>query len=104
MRGSKGWDAHEGQNCSYSRHGGAPSIIEDYYCKSYEVKGPDGVWKDADFIQIDASGAVNIRSPISDPVAIRYGWSDYPIVNLYSEEGFPTPPFQMEVSVSNMLV
>jgi len=104
MHGSKGWNAHEGQNCSYSRHGGAPSLIEDYYCKSYEVKGPDGAWQDADFIQIDASGAVNIRSPISDPVAIRYGWSDYPIVNLYSEEGFPTPPFQMEVSVSNMLV
>merc|ERR1711881_652294 len=44
MRGSKGWDVHEGQNCSYSRHGGAPRSLEEFYCRSYEVQGPRGAW------------------------------------------------------------
>jgi len=105
MRGSKGWDVHEGQNCSYARHGGAPRAIEEFYCRSYEVQGPSGAWQEAEFTQIDTNGAVHIRSPIAKPVAIRYGWSDYPIVNLYNKEGFPTPPFQMEISsISNILV
>jgi len=36
LHGSEGWDVHEGQNCSYSRHGEVPRVIPDYFCKGFE--------------------------------------------------------------------
>merc|ERR1711920_1132949 len=104
MNSGQVWDVHEGQNCSYARHGGEPRPIPEYYCKGFEVQGSDGVWSDAEFVDAELSGKlpmighVEINSPVESPVAIRYGWSDYPLVNLYNQEGFPAPPFQMQIS------
>jgi len=104
LRGSAGWDVHEGQNCSYSRHGGVPRSIADYYCKGFEVQASDGLWQDALTVEMDAAGALHVLSPVGSPERIRYGWSDYPIVSLYNKEGFPTPPFQLNVSASEVTV
>merc|ERR1711879_680924 len=69
MRGSAGWDIHVGQNCSFSQHGGNPKPLLPYLCKSYEVQGADGLWRDAEFSHLDPSGAVVVSSPIAEPVS-----------------------------------
>jgi hypothetical protein len=33
---------------------------------------------------------------VSDPVAVRYGWSTFPLCNLYSKEGLPASPFRSD--------
>jgi sialate O-acetylesterase len=33
---------------------------------------------------------------ISDPVAVRYGWSTFPLCNLYNKEGLPASPFRSD--------
>jgi sialate O-acetylesterase len=40
---------------------------------------------------------VLVRSPLApEPVAVRYGWTDYPIVNLFNREGLPATPFRTD--------
>jgi sialate O-acetylesterase len=33
---------------------------------------------------------------VEKPVAIRYGWADYPVVNLVNEAGLPASPFRTD--------
>ena len=34
---------------------------------------------------------------VSDPVAVRYGWSNAPVdINLYNKDGFPASPFRTD--------
>jgi len=40
---------------------------------------------------------VIVWSPqVLNPVAVRYGWADYPVVNLYNKEGLPASPFRTD--------
>ena len=38
------------------------------------------------------------RGKVSDPVAVRYAWENYPICNLYNREGLPAVPFRTDDS------
>jgi len=104
MRRSAGWKVREGQNCSYARHGDIPRQIAAFYCKNFEVQAADGSWQDAIYKGINGAGQIEILHTVNSPVRVRYGWSDYPIVNLYNVEGFPTPPFQMDISSVQIMV
>jgi len=33
---------------------------------------------------------------VEKPVAVRYGWADYPVVNLFNHEGLPASPFRTD--------
>lgn len=33
---------------------------------------------------------------VSEPVAVRYGWADNPVINLYSRNGLPVTPFRTD--------
>ena len=40
---------------------------------------------------------VVLSSPeVPEPVAVRYGWSDFPIVNLFNKDGLPASPFRTD--------
>jgi sialate O-acetylesterase len=40
---------------------------------------------------------VIVSSPqVAKPVAVRYGWADYPVVNLWNKAGFPATPFRTD--------
>lgn len=40
---------------------------------------------------------VEVSSPnVSAPVAVRYGWADFPKVNLFNKEGLPASPFRTD--------
>ena len=42
---------------------------------------------------------VVVSSPsVEKPAAVRYGWSDFPVVNLKNKEGLPASPFRTDAS------
>jgi sialate O-acetylesterase len=50
-------------------------------------------WAEA---EIDGSRVI-VRNPLTpNPVAVRYGWADYPVVNLFNREGLPATPFRTD--------
>jgi sialate O-acetylesterase len=56
--------------------------------------------KDRKFVPAQAAiegGKVVVWSPeVRHPAAVRYGWADYPVVNLYNMEGLPASPFRTD--------
>ena len=38
-----------------------------------------------------------VSSPsVAEPAAVRYGWSDFPVVNLWNKNGLPATPFRTD--------
>ena len=49
------------------------------------------------YIRRFAGKTVVVKSPqVPKPVAVRYGWSDFPVVNLYNSAGLPASPFRTD--------
>jgi sialate O-acetylesterase len=62
----------------------------------FAVCGPDGryVWAGA---EIKGLNEVLVHSPqVPYPKAVRYGWGNYPVVNLYNKAGLPASPFRTD--------
>jgi sialate O-acetylesterase len=51
------------------------------------------VWADA---EIRGDKVIVSSISIPNPVAVRYGWSDYPVVNLFNRAGLPASPFRTD--------
>lgn len=64
--------------------------------KGFAVCGEDQkfVWANA---QIVGANTVVVHSPkVTNPVAVRYAWEDYPVCNLYNKEELPAVPFRTD--------
>jgi sialate O-acetylesterase len=66
------------------------------YLRGFEIAGPDGKFYYAHaFIQ--GHQIVVSSDSVSNPIAVRYGWSNSPDdINLYNVEGFPASPFRTD--------
>ncbi len=64
--------------------------------KSFEIAGADQQFKPAE-ATIKEDKLIVFSSTISQPVAVRYAWSDNPEeANLFNKEGFPASPFRTD--------
>lgn len=64
--------------------------------RGFTVAGEDRTFHNAR-AKIVAPGKVEVWSDeVSDPVAVRYGWADNPVVNLYARNGLPATPFRTD--------
>jgi sialate O-acetylesterase len=63
--------------------------------KGFAICGPDKkfVWADA---EIKGDKVVVSSSQVTEPVAVRYGWADFPIVNLWNKADLPASPFRTD--------
>ena len=63
--------------------------------KGFAVCGEDQkfFWADA---EIDDDKVIVSSPHVAKPVAVRYGWADYPVVNLWNREGLPASPFRTD--------
>jgi len=62
----------------------------------FAVAGEDRKWHWAK-ADIRAGNQVVVASPnVPKPVAVRFGWSDYPVVNLTDSHGLPASPFRTD--------
>ena len=61
----------------------------------FQIAGADHIWHWAD---AEISGnTVRVSSPaVPHPVAVRYGWADNPVCNLFNSEGLPAWPFRTD--------
>ena len=63
--------------------------------RGFAVCGEDRkfVWATAEIV----GDKVVVSSPqVAKPVAVRYGWADFPVVNLWNREGLPASPFRTD--------
>jgi sialate O-acetylesterase len=45
---------------------------------------------------IEGDTVVVSSSQVDKPVAVRYGWADYPVANLWNRDGLPASPFRTD--------
>jgi sialate O-acetylesterase len=76
-------------------HVGKGLEARDGELKGFAICGEDKkfVWAKADI----AGKTVVVSSPdVPKPVAVRYGWADCPVVNLWNKDGLPASPFRTD--------
>ena len=76
-------------------HVGSGLEARDGELKGFAICGVDKkfVWAKA---EIEGNKVVVSSPSVSRPVAVRYGWSDYPVVNLWNKDGLPASPFRTD--------
>lgn len=48
-------------------------------------------------VQLRTNNTIAVSHPaVPDPVAVRYGWADYPVGNLWNSGGLPASPFRTD--------
>jgi sialate O-acetylesterase len=84
-------------NTAVIRFDHAQSGLEsrDGELKGFAIAGEDRrfVWAKA---TIDGDKVIVSSPEVSKPVAVRFGWADYPVVNLWNKEGLPASPFRTD--------
>ncbi|MHC4087760.1 MAG: sialate O-acetylesterase [Planctomycetota bacterium] len=75
--------------------GGGLTAGEGEPLKGFAVAGADHkfVWADA---KIEGDTVVISSDKVSEPAAVRYGWANNPVCNLYNKEGLPASPFRTD--------
>lgn len=76
--------------------GGLETIGGEAPLAGFSICGTNGVfaWAGA---EIRGQDQVVVRSPdVPEPVAVRYGWADYPVVNLGNKTGLLASPFRTD--------
>jgi sialate O-acetylesterase len=75
-------------------------VLDKYHLGAAELRGFAVCGGDRKFVWAHAEivgDTVVVSSPeVSDPVAVRYAWSDFPLCNLYNVEGLPAVPFRTD--------
>lgn len=61
----------------------------------FTIAGEDQVFYNADAVLVGNKVIVK-ASQVSQPVAVRYGWTNNPDLSLYNEEGLPASPFKTD--------
>lgn len=76
-------------------HVGGGLTAKDGELKGFTIAGQDGKFFNA---QAEIRGnKVAVWNPkVERPVAVRYGWSDCPVVNLFNKGGLPASPFRTD--------
>jgi len=86
----------EGSNAIVSfQHVGGGLVAKEGTLTGFTIAGAD-----RKFVKADAEihgDQVIVRSPkVESPVAVRFGWANYPVVNLWNKAGLPATPFRTD--------
>ena len=76
-------------------HVGSGLEVRGGELKGFAIAGEDRkfVWGNA---RIDGDKVVVTHPDIARPAAVRFGWADYPVVNLWNKDGLPASPFRTD--------
>jgi sialate O-acetylesterase len=77
------------------KHVGGGLVVKGVKLHGFTIAGPDHQFVNAEAsIQDDK---VVVWSPkVEKPVAVRFGWANYPVVNLWNKAGLPASPFRTD--------
>ncbi len=77
------------------KHLGGGLVVKGDKLTGFTIAGKDRKFVNAE--AVIAGDKVVVSSPaVAEPVAVRYGWANYPVVNLYNREGLPATPFRTD--------
>ena len=77
-------------------HTGSGLVAKDGDLKGFVIAGEDKNFVPAQ-ARIEGRTVVVGSDQVANPVAVRYGWSNVPDVNLFNKEGLPATPFRTDV-------
>lgn len=77
------------------KHAAGLKTVDGGPVKGFVIAGADRrfVWAEA---RIEGQTVIVSSPSVPRPVAVRYGWADNPIVNLYNKAGLPASPFRTD--------
>jgi sialate O-acetylesterase len=81
---------------------GADDVGKDGKLVGFTVAGDDKVFHPAT-ATIEGGTVVVTSDKVSKPVAVRYGWKNFPVANLVNKAGLPASPFRTDDWVPNGL-
>jgi len=87
IKGDQAWLQFDHVFAGLESRGGNP--------RGFAICGADKkfVWADA---RIEHNEVVVSSPKVDHPVAVRFGWADYPVVNLWNLNGLPASPFRTD--------
>lgn len=77
------------------KHVGGGLVAKDGELKTFAVAGEDQKFVPAQ-AEIENDTVVVSSPDVAQPVAASYGWSQFPLCNLYNKEGLPASPFRTD--------
>jgi sialate O-acetylesterase len=76
-------------------HFGSGLQAKNSQLKGFKIAGSNQRFYDA-IATIEKAKVMVSATEVKMPVAIRYGWEDYPECSLYNKEGLPASPFRTD--------
>jgi sialate O-acetylesterase len=74
---------------------GADSVGKDGQLVGFAVAGEDKVFHPARATIVGETVVVSCDQ-VAKPAAVRYGWKNFPVVNLFNKAGLPASPFRTD--------
>lgn len=72
------------------------SLSKDGDLKGFAIAGADQKFEPATAKIIDGNKVLVSSPSVPKPVAVRYGWANCPVVNLFNKENLPASPFRTD--------
>ncbi len=74
---------------------GSGLMAKGGYLNGFSIAGEDKkfFWAKA---EIEGDKVIVHSDGVQKPVAVRYGWADFPVVNFWNKEGLPASPFRTD--------
>ena len=77
------------------KHVGSGLVAADGDLQGFAIAGEDKKFYNA-VARIEGDTVVVSSDQVPNPVAVRYGWADFPVVNLWNKDGLPACPFRTD--------
>jgi len=75
------------------KHIGGGLVARDGPLRGFAIAGPDLKYTSAE-AEIRGDRVVVWSRDVDQPTAVRFGWADFPVVNLWNKAGLPASPFE----------
>jgi sialate O-acetylesterase len=76
-------------------HLGGGLIAKDGPLTGFTIAGADQKFHNAT-AEIQGETVVVSSPEVKEPVAVRFGWADFPVVNFWNKAGLPASPFRTD--------
>ena len=76
--------------------GEAPDALVAVELEGFMICGEDRKFFKADALIVSNNEVMVFSPSVKKPVAVRYGWANFPICNLYGGNGMPATPFRTD--------
>lgn len=85
----------EGKAVVEFKHVGKGLVAKGGPLTGFAIAGRDGKFVPAE-AKIEGKTVVVSSPQVPEPVAVRFGWADFPVVNFWNEGGLPASPFRTD--------